>query len=321
MVIEVRSLSKRLGKKLVIREVSFSVREREIFCVLGPNGAGKTTLVRLILNVLDPTQGEIKVMGVDVTTKAYEQTRLKIGCVLENLGLSYLLTAYENLEFFDRIFHPKASSQSRRRRIEELLTFAGLLQVKNEPAKDFSHGMLRRLALARALINDPELLVLDEPTLGLDPESRKLVREMLVGLRQKGTTIFLTSHDLEEVQKVSDRIAVLQEGKFLAIGTYEELSRSFGHPKVRIRVKKINDGWLEQLRTFASGELTINGNELIIDAADRGKILGFLVSNEAEVLEMQNVGQTLEDVYLTMVKSEPGRRNALRSLVSTSKEG
>lgn len=309
-IIEIKNLCKEYkGKEeLALRNINISIKEGEAFGLLGPNGAGKTTMVRLILNILKPTNGTIKVFGVDVTTKEYDKKRKKIGFMLESLGVSYILTGYENMEFFDRIYYEDSSPSERKERIESLLTFAGLWEVKDKPVATYSHGMTRRLTLARALICDPTLIFLDEPTLGLDPEARTLIREMLLALKKEGKTIFLTSHDLEEVEKICSNIAIINHGEMVAQGSYEELKSRFSAKRTVVKVKEIGP-WVEELSKEM--KIEIDGNTIYIEGNDSGRIFEVLAKTGVKVQEMKTEEEGLEDLYLKLLKSEPEARKGL----------
>jgi len=302
-------LNKYKGKEEpALRNIDISIKEGETFGLLGPNGAGKTTMVRLILNILKPTKGTIKVFGVDVTSKEYDKKRKKIGFMLESLGVSYILTGYENMEFFDRIYYEDASPSERKERIESLLTFAGLWKVKDKPVATYSYGMSRRLTLARALICDPTLIFLDEPTLGLDPEARTLIREMLLALKKEGKTVFLTSHDLEEVEKICSNIAIINHGEMVAQGSYEERKSRFIARRTVVQVKEIGP-WVEELSKEM--KIEIDGNTIYIEGNNSGRIFEVLAKAGVKVQEMKTEEEGLEDLYLKLLKSEPEARKGL----------
>jgi ABC-2 type transport system ATP-binding protein len=310
-IIEIKNLTKKYGDAIALNDVTFSVGEGEAFGLLGPNGAGKTTMVRVLLNILNPTSGIVKVFDTDVTSSEYDEKRKRIGFMLESIGLSYNLTGYENMEFFDRIYNEKATEGERKERIKDLLTFVGLWEERDKRVGNYSHGMGRRLALARALICDPALIFLDEPTLGLDPEARLLIREMLLALKKEKKTIFLTSHDLEEVQKICSHIAILKGGNLIADDSYENLSKTLSKKRVIIKVKKI-EGWLNELKTAVKNIEVADDNTLYVDYdGDTDFLFNLLAKNGASVTEMKREETGLEEIYLEMIKSEPQRRNEL----------
>lgn len=311
--VEIKNLSKRYKNKEepALKNINLSISEGETFGLLGPNGAGKTTMVRLILNILKPTTGSIKVFGIDVTSKKYDEKRKKIGFMLESIGVSYILTGYENMEFFDRIYHESASIVERKERIKSLLTFAGLWEVRDKKVATYSHGMCRRLALARALICDPSLIFLDEPTLGLDPEARSLIREMLLAQRDEGKTIFLTSHDLEEVEKICSNIAIINHGEMITQGPYDEIKSNFSRKRIAVKVREMGP-WIEELGKEM--KITVEDNKIYIEGEDSEKVFELLSKMGIKVQEMKIEEESLEDLYLKLVKSEPKRRKVLVSI-------
>jgi len=268
-------------------------------------------MVRVLLNILNPTSGIVKVFDTDVTSSEYDEKRKRIGFMLESIGLSYNLTGYENMEFFDRIYNEKTTEGERKERIKDLLTFVGLWEERDKRVGNYSHGMGRRLALARALICDPALIFLDEPTLGLDPEARLLIREMLLALKKEKKTIFLTSHDLEEVQKICSHIAILKGGSLIADDSYENLSKTLSKKRIIIKVKKIGS-WLNELKTAVKNIEIADDNTLYVDYdGDTDFLFNLLAKNGASVTEMKREETGLEEIYLEMIKSEPQRRSEL----------
>lgn len=311
MVVEIKNMTKKYGDVIALNDVTLSVREGETFGLLGPNGVGKTTMIRILLNILNPTSGIVKVFGTDVTSSEYDEKRKHIGFMLESIGLSYNLTGYENMEFFDRVYNERATESERKERIKSLLTFVGLWEERNKLEGKYSHGMRRRLAMARALICDPALIFLDEPTLGLDPEARMLIRELLFALKKEKKTVFLTSHDLDEVQKVCSNIAILKRGSVVANGSYENLKKAFSRKRrVIIKVKKVGS-WLNDLKMVVKN-LEVIDNTLYVDYdGDTDNLFDLLAKNGARVIEMKKEETGLEEIYLQMVKSEPQRRSEL----------
>ncbi len=219
--IEAREITKRFGELTAVDAVSLQVREGELFGLLGPNGAGKTTLVRILTGLVSPTSGEAYVMGVDVRRDP-DAARRFIGVVPQALTSDLDLTGYENLDIYARFFQVPTST--RRRRIEELLRRVGLWERRKSLVKTFSGGMRRRLEIARGLIHKPKVLFLDEPTIGLDPQSRHVIWDLLSDLRRGDSiTISLTTHYLDEAEALCDRVAIVDHGKLAALGTPEEL--------------------------------------------------------------------------------------------------
>lgn len=220
-LIKVRDLSKQIKGRTVLASISFQVEEGEIFGYLGPNGAGKTTTLRILLGLLRPTSGLVQVMG-QKPEHFGRMHRMKMGAVLERRGLYESLTALQNLLFFARAY--RLSPQRQTSRIEHLLKTVGLWEERNRKVGTFSNGMKQRLALARALLPAPAILFLDEPTAGLDPEAKVMIRNLILEISKiEHCTVFINSHDLDEVERICSRIAILNRGKILATGPIEDL--------------------------------------------------------------------------------------------------
>jgi len=219
MVVE--NLTKKFNDFIAVNNISFSVRKGEIFAFLGPNGAGKTTTIKMLTTLLRPTQGKILLNGFDPLTQQ-DQARRSFGIVFQDPSLDDDLTAFENLEFHGVLY--RVPKKIRRERIEELLKFVELWERRNDLVKNFSGGMKRRLEIARALIHHPQVLFLDEPTLGLDPQTRNHIWNYIKNLNQKEeTTVFFTTHYMDEAERVSDKIAIIDNGKIVIEGTSQEL--------------------------------------------------------------------------------------------------
>ena len=222
--IEVKNLSKYYGKFKAVDNISFNVTAGEIFAFLGPNGAGKTTTIKMLTTLLNPSKGTLIINGFD-PVKQQKETRSSFGIIFQDPSLDDELTAYENMEFHAVLY--KVKKEIKKSRIDELLKFVELYDRKDELVKHFSGGMKRRLEIARGLLHHPKILFLDEPTIGLDPQTRNSMWEYLKELNKKeGMTIFLTTHYMEEAAKVADRIAIIDHGKIIKQGTVEELKKS-----------------------------------------------------------------------------------------------
>ena len=224
--IEVKNLVKKFGDFTAVKDVSFEVKSGEIFAFLGPNGAGKSTTIKMLTTLLQPTSGKISIFGKNPVHEA-DAVRHSFGIVFQDPSLDDELTAYENMEFHGVLYGVPA--KLRRERIEQLMNFVELWDRKDSLVGDFSGGMKRRLEIARGLLHHPKIIFLDEPTLGLDPQTRNHMWEYLRKLNQtEGITVFFTTHYMEEADKIAQRIAVIDHGSIIAIGTSAELKAKTG---------------------------------------------------------------------------------------------
>ena len=225
-IIEVKNLVKKFGDFTAVNDISFDVKKGEIFAFLGPNGAGKSTTIKILTTLLHPTSGKIILNGYNPVSEPNE-VRRSVGIVFQDPSLDDELTAWENMEFHGVLYDvPK---KLRRERIDYLLNFVDLLDRKDSLVKEFSGGMKRRLEIARGLLHHPKIIFLDEPTLGLDPQTRNHMWNYLKELnKNEGTTIFFTTHYMEEAEKIAQRISVIDHGKIIASGTAVELKEKAG---------------------------------------------------------------------------------------------
>ncbi len=223
-MIEVENLTKKFKDFIAVDSISFSVDKGEIFAFLGPNGAGKTTTIKMLTTLLRPTSGKISLNGND-PAKNQNEVRRSFGIVFQDQSLDDELTAYENMEFHGVIY--KVPREIRKKRIEQLLKFVELWERKDEFVKNFSGGMKRRLEVARGLIHHPKILFLDEPTLGLDPQTRSHIWNYIKNLnKEEQMTIFFTTHYMEEAEKIAQKIAIIDHGKIITQGTSAELKQN-----------------------------------------------------------------------------------------------
>jgi len=225
-IIEVKNLTKKFDGFTAVNNISFTVKKGIIFAFLGPNGAGKTTTIRMLTTLLDPTDGKISLAGYDPANDK-DGVRRSFGIVFQDPSLDEELTALENMELHGVLYGvPK---KIRKKRIEELLNIVELWDRRNEPTKHFSGGMKRRLEIARGLLHHPKILFLDEPTLGLDPQTRNHIWSYIKDLNKKeGVTVFFTTHYMDEAEKVADEVDIIDHGKIVAAGTPEELKKKTG---------------------------------------------------------------------------------------------
>ena len=304
-MIEIQNLTKTFNGKTVLKVISFKVKEGEIFGYLGPNGAGKTTTMRIILGLLNPTSGNALVLGQNLGEN--EKLRNKVGVLLENDGVYDKLSAYENLNYYAQLYG-LSDGVERKRRIGELLEFVGLSDRRNDKVGEFSKGMRRKLALARAIAHEPEVLFLDEPSSGLDPEAQIMVRERILQLSaEMGVTIFLNSHDLDEAQRICSKIAILQSGEIKTHDTVKNLRDKKGKPRVEITLSDSKDAenalnLLNSLDFVSNCEREDSRITAVIRDEKSSTILSVLMKNGIVVEEIKRVTKSLEDVYLDIVQ-------------------
>lgn len=221
IIIDVSNLTKKYNGFTAVDSISFQVEKGTIFAFLGPNGAGKTTTIKMMTTLLSPTSGKIRINGYDPVSNQNE-VRKSFGIVFQDPSLDDELTAYENLEFHGALY--KVPSSVRKERIKELLELVELWNIRNNLVKKFSGGMKRRLEIARGLLHHPKIFFLDEPTLGLDPQTRNKIWEYILNLNKKEQiTIFFTTHYIEEAEKVAQKVAIIDQGKIKAFGTASDL--------------------------------------------------------------------------------------------------
>ncbi|MCI0392857.1 MAG: ABC transporter ATP-binding protein [Acidobacteria bacterium] len=226
IVVEVRELEKNYGWRKALDGVSFAICRGEVFGLLGPNGAGKTTAVNILSTLLEADHGQATVCGYDLIRER-ARARAVIGVAPQEIALYDHLSALENLLFWGSLYRP--SKKALREKAGTLLNLIGLWERRNDPVKEMSGGMKRRLNLAVALLNDPEFIILDEPTVGIDVQTRREIYRQISGLREKGAAILYTTHHLEEAERLCDRVAIINEGRILATGAVAELVSAAKH--------------------------------------------------------------------------------------------
>ena len=305
-MIEVENLTKKFGDLTAVDAVSFSVSDGEVFGFLGPNGAGKTTTVRMLCCLISKTAGIARIGRYEVGNEADSpRIRKMIGLVPDNVGLYESMSAYDNLDFYGKLYDRNESQ--RRESNEYFLKMLGLWEKRDTAAGTFSKGMKQKLAVARALIHDPEVLFLDEPTANLDPESAKTVRDFILELKKKNKTIFLNTHNLDEAQRICDRIAILNT-KLMATGTPEELERTAKGRQTVIQLTRVGDAIVKALQKLSVGNLTIDGTRVSYDVADPSKenppVVRAIIEAGGEIQLVTVQGSTLEEAYLKLVRKQ-----------------
>jgi len=300
--IVIERLSHRFDERYALREIGYEVRQGEVFALLGPNGAGKTTTIRLLNGLYTPTEGRIRVFGKD-PLKEGSSIRRETGVLTETSALYERLTARENLLFFGRLYGLPESLLLKR--TEEVLQFFALSERAGDRVSAYSKGMKQRLALARAFLNHPRILYLDEPTASLDPESSLQVHELIASLsREDGRTVFLCTHHLSEAEKLADRVAILNQGKLLAIGSLEELGRRY-NPGIWVEVDLLNPPVEPVSVATVRGVLTqqVDGRCLRVQVQEEAVIpalVSELVLRKAEITRVSPQKVSLEDIYFKL---------------------
>ncbi|MEA2007804.1 MAG: ATP-binding cassette domain-containing protein [Chloroflexota bacterium] len=307
--IEVTDLTKYYGKFLAVDHINFTVGKGEIFGFLGPNGAGKTTTQRMLTSLLTPTQGEVLVCGHDLAREAYPAKR-QIGLVPEESNVYTELTAWDNLMFTGRLY--RMSKAERSTRAEELLKTFGLWERKDVKAEDFSKGMRRRLSIAMAIIHKPTLLFLDEPTPGLDAQSARAIQAIIRQLSADGTTVFLTTHQIEEANQLCDRVAIISHGKIAAIDTPEKLKQTFQQVQsVEIAFAQSANGLEEKLTALPEVSTVLKVGDkwrLYTDSppALLPLIMKFAEKENLSIVSINTLAPSLEDVFLQITGQKVG---------------
>lgn len=310
LVIQTDALTRRFGEKLAVDRLTIEVSRGEVFGFLGHNGAGKTTTVRLLNGVLGPSSGRSLVLGLDPATQG-AALRRRTGVLTETPSLDERLTARENLIFFAEVWGVQEANV--RSHVQKLLALFELADRAEEKVGAYSKGMKQRLALARALIHEPDLIFLDEPTAGLDPVASRRVHEMIRQLsKEQGRAVFLCTHNLVEAQQLCDRVAVLGQGRVLAIGTPEELGQQVGGA-MRLQVE-VEQGHEETAAGVASAmdgvsDLVRNGCVLALTGPGRARVpylVSELVSAGVRIHRVEPGEPTLEDVYFALQGSREG---------------
>jgi ABC-2 type transport system ATP-binding protein len=307
--VNIQNLSKSYGTVPAVKDVSFQVEQGEIFGLLGPNGAGKTTTIRCLCTLAKPDSGSIEISGVSVIEQPRE-ARKRLGYVAQEVALDPVLTGRELLELQAALYHiPKAES---RQRIEVLLEVLDLHSYADKKAGTYSGGLKRRLDLAAGLLHQPELLVLDEPTVGLDIESRVVVWDFLRQLRSSGTTILITSHYLEEVDALADRVGIIDRGLMIAEGTPSQLKDQLGGDRIVLRIREFTPISEAETARHLLSELPFV-QEAIVNSTSAANTLNLVVTPDQDVLanvqrSLQTAGlpifgisqsrPSLDDVYL-----------------------
>ena len=304
-MIDIKGLSRTFGSTTAVEDLTFSVGQGEVFGFLGPNGAGKTTTIRMLCTLIATTKGTARIEGLDISNP---QDGLKIrqiiGLLPEAPGLYDKLSAYRNLDFYARLYD--LGEDERRTRIERFLRLLGLWERREEPVAIFSKGMKQKIAIARALVHDPLVLFLDEPTAGLDPESAKTVRDFILQLKEEKRTIFLNTHNLDEAERICDRIGIIKT-KLIALGTPDELRSKLWKRRTAIHLVKAEENTIKAVRNIKEIEnLQVFENSIICEVDDpetvNPLIVEAVVAAGGKIRYVTELRRSLEDVYLELVR-------------------
>jgi ABC-2 type transport system ATP-binding protein len=306
-VIETKDLSKeyyssRLSKQRVnaLNNFTFSVDEGEIFGLLGPNGAGKTTLIKMLLAITFPTRGSAKVFGLDASSPKWKN---RVGYLPENHKFPNYLTGEQVLQYYGKLSGMKDDS-GLKNKIAELLELMELTKWRRTKIRKYSKGMMQKLGLAQSLLNDPDLVFLDEPTDGVDPIGRKEIRDILLGVKQRGKTVFLNSHLLSEVEMICDRVAILNKGDLIKEGSVDDLTRAENIYHINVTEPiplNIKSKILAADSTAGIGETEVN-TENGLESAN--KIIDVLRSSGLKIKLLQQKTSTLEEMFIKVIKDD-----------------
>jgi ABC-2 type transport system ATP-binding protein len=304
-MIDTENLTRKFGNLTAVENVTLHVDEGEVFGFLGPNGAGKTTTVRMLCCLIGKTSGQASIGDFSVEK---EDDCLKIrkivGFLPENVGLYDSLSAYRNLDFYGKLY--EVSDGKRSENIERLLRLLGIWERREDAVGTFSKGTKQKIAIARALIHEPQVLFLDEPTANLDPEAAKTVRDFILDLKKEKTTIFLNTHNLDEAERLCDRIGILKT-KLIAVDSPKNLERSLYNRKTIVHMDSVSTGVLAAIKKLGVVKnIKPSDNKLILDIDDPEKtnpeVVRAIVEAGGNIQYVTELRSTLEDVYLKLIR-------------------
>jgi ABC-2 type transport system ATP-binding protein len=296
-IVKVKNLRKVFEDKediVAVDNISFEIEEGEVFGLLGPNGAGKTTTLSMLATLVKPTSGTAEINGFDILKESHE-VRKSIGIVFQNPSSDDLLTGYENLELHGLLYG--LSKDSREKRIKNVLDLVDMSGRQNDLVKKYSGGMRRRVELARGLLHDPKILFLDEPTLGLDPQTREHIWNYIERLvKEKKVTVILTTHYMDEADRLCDRVAIIDFGKIVVLETPEKLKRDLGGEIIRLKIKKPN---LQKVKKLKYVENISRLNDTVsLTVRDANRHLQEILKVIGKVESVESRSRTLNDVFL-----------------------
>lgn len=301
-IVEVESLTKKYKQLKAVDDLSFSVKEGEILGLLGPNGSGKSTTINCLLSLLNFSSGTIKIFGKEMNPNAYDLKK-EIGVVFQDVAVFQELNVYENIDYFCGLYI--SDKKKRKQYVEEAIEFVGLNEFKKYYPKQLSGGLLRRLNIACGIAHKPKLIILDEPTVAVDPQSRNKILDGIVKLRESGATIIYTTHYMEEVEIICDRIIILDKGKIIAEGTSDELKRFAKiEEKITIEIDNLEDDLLQKIKELKNVD-EVEYNDNLIITYKKGKnnlidLIDFLKKEKVSYNKIFSERPTLNDVFLEL---------------------
>ncbi|MCL5071466.1 MAG: ATP-binding cassette domain-containing protein [Actinobacteria bacterium] len=316
-IIEVENLTKKFGNFIAVDHISFTVKRGEVFGLLGPNGAGKSTIIRMLTALTQPTEGLIKIADVDIL-KNINKVKKQVGLVSEKLIMYDYLTARENLRFFGHLYD--LGGKRLEDHINKLLKDVEMWEWRDHKIGTFSTGMKQRINIIRALITDPEIIFMDEPTLGLDPQSTRRVREFIIDLNKQDKTVILTTHVMYEADLLCDRIGIIDYGKIVALDSPGNLKKSINSKKVNqveIELSVISNDLIKKIRLIPGVNIQEKNNNHLIITFNNEKnlklIINLVMEFKTDILKLNNFEPSLEDVFITLtgrsLRDETGQKN------------
>lgn len=291
-------LTRRFGNRLAVDDVSFEFRAGEILALLGPNGAGKTTTLRMLAGLIAPSSGSVRIDAQEMTPRAAPGLRARIGFLTEAPGLWDNLTVRENVSVYARLYGLADPDKA----VSAALALFDVADRSDDRTARLSKGLKQRVALARTIVHQPPIVLLDEPTSGLDPESARDVRELIVGMRSQGRAVLLCTHNLDEVERMADRVAVLRT-RLMAVGTPGDLRKRLFAPRLRIRLSEPAEPFAAALRSSGLGDVSVTGATLSLAGGIRSTpdIVRTLVHAGAGIESVEEEERSLEDIYIRLL--------------------
>lgn len=306
-IVEVKKLTKRYKKLTAIDNLSFEIKEGEILGLLGPNGSGKSTTINCLLSLLKFETGSIKIFGKEMKPDSYDIKR-EIGVIFQEVAVFEELTVYDNIDYFCGLYIE--DKELRKKYVEDAINLVGISEFKKFYPKQLSGGLLRRLNIACGIAHKPKLIFLDEPTVAVDPQSRNNILDGIKKLRDEGATILYTTHYMEEVEMICDRIIILDKGKILAEGTSDELKRLANiEEKITVEIDEISNDNIEAIKKFKTVDaVSLNRNILMITYKkgkdNLGELTDYLKENKIKYNKIFSERPTLNDVFLELTGKE-----------------